>query len=91
MHVDAVPSAAPASAHDRYVGRTRSRGEELPKLGRASMAENGAIAARQNGGHPPAFIAYGGVADCVDATVDVVEAGGNDPARDRASRKPGGD
>jgi hypothetical protein len=56
-------------------------GKELPERGRAGMAENCVLAAREHGRHPSAFLAEPKVADGVNTAMKAVQALGAYAAR----------
>jgi hypothetical protein len=81
VDAQATPFAsATAGGRDRNVDRTLGRSEELPQLGRRSVAEDGAIAAGQNCCHALALLREPAVTDRVHATVNPVQ-----PARGKAT------
>jgi hypothetical protein len=74
VEVKAVAALAPGVAGDRDVGEAGWGSDDPPQRAGTSMAEDGTVAAGEDGGHPLALLAQSRVAHCVDPAVDAVEA-----------------
>jgi hypothetical protein len=72
--MDAPAFGAARGRGDRDVDRTFDGFEEAPERRGGAVAEDGALAAGENGGHPAPVPAEASVSHGVDAAVDAVEA-----------------
>jgi hypothetical protein len=79
--VDPEPLAfpAPALTRHRHIDRSSAAGQEPPELRGASVAQHGALAARQDNGEPPSLIAQAAVTDCVHTSMEPMQPTDLDP------------
>jgi len=74
VQADALALASTEVGRNRHVDPSGKRLQHLPQLGRASVAENGAIATGEHGRHPPSLIAQPGMSDRVHPAVHAVQS-----------------
>lgn len=89
MDPQAGPLAATSGDRDDDVDWAAVAVDEPPELACASVAEDGRLTAGEGRGPPLPLTAETRVANCVDASMNSVEASGGDPACDRALVEPG--
>jgi hypothetical protein len=88
MKVDAAATLETGGRWDGDMDGTIERAQKPPEDGGGAVAQYGALAAGENGGHETAVEAKAAVAHRVNALVDAVESTRGSPFRDRRTPQP---